>query len=200
MARYAICCLASLLAGGLAAPRDVAAQNLVTNGQFASDLSGWQFPDATPTWAAYDVAGSASSGSAYFVNTQAASGVTLSVLEQCIPVTQTGAYVFGVSAFTPTGQASAGALLGNYSVDLHHVDCSGGCSTLGGFEIPGLGAWAAYATTTSFNPPLLVQSLNPDASIAVELLVQKTPAGGSFGGYFDAVYLIRDTLFMSGFE
>ena len=196
----AISCLASLLAGGLATPRDVAAQTLVTNGHFASDLSGWQFPDATPTWVAFDVAGSASSGSAYFVNTQAASGVTLSVLEQCIAVTQTGAYVFGVSAFTPTGQASAGALLGNYSVDLHHVDCSGGYSTLGGFEIPGLGAWAAYATTTSFNPPLLVQSLNPDASIAVELLVQKKQAGGSFGGYFDAVYLIRDTLFMSGFE
>lgn len=200
MTRYAVCCLAGLLAAGLATTRAADAQNLVANGQFASDLSGWQFPDATPTWTAFDVAGSSSSGSAYFVNTQAASGMTLSVLEQCIPITQTGAYVFGVSAYAPTGQASAGSLLGNYSVDLHHADCSGGYSTLGGFEIPGVGVWTAYATTTLFNPPLIVQSLNPDASIAVELLVEKSPAGGSFGGYFDAVSLVRDTLFTSGFE
>ena len=176
------------------------AQNLVTNGNFDNDLAAWDFPDATPTWTAFDSAGAAGSGSAYFVNTQAAAGARQLVLRQCIQVTQTGAYVFGVAGYTPSGQASTGNLVGSYSVDLHHADCSGGWNTLGGFYMPSLDAWTEYATDRPSNPAMLVQSLNPQASIAVELSVEKTPAGGSFGGYFDAISLIRDTLFLDGFE
>lgn len=175
-------------------------QNLVANGDFATGLGGWDFPDATPTWTSFDIHGAAGSGSAYFLNTQAASGIRQYVLKQCIPITQRGTYIFGASGFTPTGQASAGDLVGSYLMDLHHADCSGGYNAAGGFYMTSLGVWTAYATTTPSNPAMNVFSLNPDASIEVELAVEKTPTGGSFGGYFDAAYLIRDTLFLDGFE
>lgn len=190
------CCLFLLAAS----PCTTMAQNLLVNGDFESDLSHWDFPDATPTWTMFDVNGSPSSGSAYFENTQAAAGTRQIVLRQCVQVVETGAYVFGVSGYTPLAQDSNGNLLGDYYVDLHHADCSGGFSAVGGFYLPSLGTWQTYATTTQSNPAMLVQSLNPDASIMVELIVEKLPAGGSFGGYFDAVYVLRDTLFTDGFE
>jgi len=176
------------------------AQNLLANGDFDTDLSGWNTPEVTPTWSSFDVDGAAASGSAYFVNTQADAGVRQAVIAQCIVITQPGAYIFGGSAYTPTGQASTGYLVGGYLVDLHHSDCSGGWSATGGFFMQSLGAWTHYATTGGFYQPLIVYSLNPEASIFIEFSIEKTEAGGSFGGYFDAAYLIRDTVFIDGFD
>lgn len=195
--------LTSAALGLLAAFASAArAQNLVANGDFATSvaLADWDFPDATPTWMAFDINAAPASGSAYFLNTQAAAGVRQQVLKQCIPITQKGTYIFGVAGYTPTGQASSGNLVGSYAMDLHHADCSGGYNAIGGFYMPSLGAWTTYSTTTPANPPMNVSALLPEASILVELGVEKAPANGSFGGYFDAAYLVRDTLFMDGFE
>ena len=175
-------------------------QNLLANGDFDTDLSGWSTPEVTPTWSSFDVDGSAASGSAYFVNTKADAGARQAVIAQCIAITQPGAYIFGGAAYTPTGQASTGYLVGGYLVDLHHGDCSGGWSATGGFFMQSLGAWTHYATTGGFYQPLIVYSLNPEASIFIEFSIEKTEAGGSFGGYFDAAYLIRDTVFIDGFD
>jgi hypothetical protein len=189
------------LAGAAASIAHAAiAQNLLANGDFDSDLSGWNAPEVTPTWSSFDVDASTASGSAWFANTQAGAGVRQVVIAQCIPITQTGAYIFGGAAYTPTGQASTGYLVGSYLVDVHHADCSGGWSAVGGFFMNSPDQWTRYATTGGFYRPLIVDSLNPDASILVEFSVEKTDADGSFGGYFDAIYLIRDTLFFDGFD
>lgn len=175
------------------------AQNLVVNGDFAANLNGWSFPDATPAWAAFDVDALPGSGSAYFANTQSGTNTRPYVLRQCISIARKGAYIFGASGYTPNAQPSSGNLVGSYFSDLHNSDCSGGYTAAGGFFMSGVGQWKSYSTSTAQNPALIV-SLNPAASILIELGVDKPTAGGSFGGYFDAVYLIRDTLFQDGFE
>ena len=182
------------------ASTSASSQNLLANGDFDIDLSGWSTPEVAPTWSGFDVDGSAASGSAWFANTQASAAVRQVVISQCIPITQTGAYIFGGAAYTPTAQASTGFLVGGYLVDVHHDDCSGGWSAVGGFLMDSLGQWKRYATSGGFNLPLIVDSLNPKASILVEFSIEKTEAGGSFGGYFDDAYLIRDTVFMDGFD
>lgn len=176
------------------------AQNLLANGNFDTDLSEWNMPDATPSWSSLDVDASPASGSAYFVNTQADANARQVVLLQCIAITEPGVYVFGAAAYTPTGQAGTGYLVGSYAVDLHHADCSGGWSAAGGFFMQSLGEWQRYAATGGMYPLLIVPSLNPEASILILFAVEKTEAGGSFGGHFDAAYLIRDTIFDDGFD
>lgn len=190
-----------LLVGAFASTTHaVNAQNLLVNGDFDADFSGWDTPELTPTWASLDADGLNTSGSVWFANTQAGASVRQVVISQCIPITQTGAYLFGGAAYTPTAQASTGYLFGNYAVDAHHADCSGGYSAVGGLFMTSLGQWTHYATTGGFYPPLIVPSLNPQASILIQFAVEKTEAGGSFGGYFDDAYLIRDTVFMDGFD
>jgi hypothetical protein len=59
------------------------------------------------------------------------------------------------------------------------------------------GQWAPYSSGSviriSYPPP-------PSMSIDVRLRVDKTDAGGSFGGYFDDVSLVRDTVFIGNVE
>jgi len=197
MKRFA--CL--LLAGFIASLADTAcAQNLLANGDFDTDFSGWDTPEVMPAWSSFDADGSPSSGSVWFANTQAGTSVRQAVVSQCIPITETGAYIFGGAAYTPANQASTGYLVGGYLVDLHHADCSGGYSAMGGFFMTSLGQWTHYATTGGFYQPLIVPSLNPEASILIQFAVEKNDAGGSFGGYFDDAYLIRDTVFVDGFD
>lgn len=171
------------------------AQNLLVNGNFDTNLDGWQFPDATPTWAALDIDGSPSSGSAYYANAQAAASTQLVVLSQCTPITEAGAYLVTAFGLAATGQAN-GHLVGSYTLDVHHTDCSGGFVALGGNYIATTGQWESFQSpaiiVTPPAPPLM--------SINVLLRVDKIDAGGSFAGNFDAISLVRDTIFMEGFD
>lgn len=176
------------------------AQNLLANGDFDTDFSGWDTPVVTPTWSSFDADASATSGSVWFANTQADANVRQIVISQCVPIGEKGAYIFGGAAYTPTGQVSTGYLVGGYAVDAHHADCSGGYSAVGGFFMSSLGQWTRYATTGGFYQPLVVPSLNPEASILIQFSVEKTEANGSFGGHFDDATLIRDTVFIDGFD
>ena len=182
------------------APPALTAQDLVTNGNFDAGLNSWTFPDASPMWSSFDMNGSATSGSAFFVNTQAGPYVSQLVLKQCIAIAQTGAYIVGISSYIPSVQNGSGYLIGGYSMDLHHADCSGGWSAAGGLFMSSQGAWTTYSTTVPSNPVLNVSIRDPEASISIELSVDKTTAGGSYGGYFDGAYLIRDTVFLDGFD
>jgi hypothetical protein len=176
-------------------PACASAQNLLSNGSFDTDLGGWQFKDATPTWSPMDIDGSPNSGSAYAVNAQASSGTQLVVLSQCVPITLAGAYVVQAWGYAATGQAS-GHLVGSYTLDVNHTDCSGGFVALGGNYINSAGQWA------SFNSGAIIVTYppQPSMSINVALRVDKSDAGGSFAGYFDDVSLVRDTIFDGGFE
>lgn len=195
------CFACFVLAASIASIAQIAnAQNVLANGDFDTDLSSWDTPVVTPTWSSFDIDGSPDSGSAWFANTQSGASVRQIVISQCIPIAETGAYIFGGAAYTPTGQTSTGYLVGGYAVDLQHADCSGGWSAVGGFFMSSLGQWTHYATTGGFYQPLMVPSLNPSASILIQFSVEKTEADGSFGGYFDDAFLIRDTVFMDGFD
>ncbi|MGA9335114.1 MAG: hypothetical protein WBV39_12615 [Rudaea sp.] len=181
----------------LALPTVSTAQNLLVNGDFATDLSGWQFPDATPTWSSFDADGAIGSGSAHGTNAQAGADARVFVLRQCVPISQPGLYVFGASGYTPSGQV-AGDLVANYFVTLNS-DCSGDTTVnTGGFFLPGVDQWQAYTSGTLLNIP--PQSPFPAMAIRISLGVDKSPAGGSFAGYFDNVFLIRDPIFSDGFE
>lgn len=192
---FLTCATCGLLVLAAALASCALAQNLLGNSDFATDLSGWQFPDATPSWSPFDVDGSPNSGSAHAVNSQANADTMLVVLSQCVPITQAGLYIVRASGYAATGQSS-GHLVAGYTLDLHHIDCSGGFSAAGGDYITTAGQWGSYST----GAVLRIDAPQPLMSINVRLRVDKTDAGGSFGGYFDAVSQIRDTIFINSFE
>lgn len=172
-------------------------QNLLTNGQFDADLSGWTFPDATPIWSAFDVNGAANSGSAFGTNAQAAAGARVLVLRQCVLVTQPGFYALAASAFTPAGQVDGG-LIFSYRARRNSPACSGGIFNAFGNYMPSVGQWQRYTSGTFLQIPA---PLAPDTTVEVLLGIDKTPAGGSFSGYFDDVTLVFDPpIFANGFE
>jgi hypothetical protein len=191
-----LCCAAIALLALAFAPICASAQNLLSNGDFDTDLSDWQFPDATPNWSSFDVDGSPDSGSAYALNMEATAGTQLVVLSQCVPITQAGLYIVRAYGYADTGQSN-GDLVAGFKYDLNHTDCSGPYSGLGGNYIRPHGQWSSYS---SGNAILISYPLPASMSIEVYLRVDKTDAGGSFGGNFDGVSLIRDTIFIDGFE
>jgi hypothetical protein len=180
----------------MALPAAAPAQNLLVNGDFASDVSDWTYPDAQPIWSGFDVNGASNSGSALGTNAAAAAGSRVYVLRQCIPIVEPGLYVLGVSAFTPTGQVD-GNLLFSYVARANSPDCSGGAFIAGGLFLPSVGQWRRYTSGTSLR---ISAPLTPGTTVEVLLGIDKTPVGGSFSGYFDAVSLVYDPIFNDGFQ
>jgi hypothetical protein len=128
----------SLLLGGFAlvlAPA-ASAQNLVTNGDFATDLAEWDDIDAE-TWSSEDAAGDPASGS-MLVNNSSGPNTGVYAL-QCIAVDAGQTYTFGASHLSEgtgtTGQAR---------VDLRFwgsADCSADDLTLHRIESAATGDW-----------------------------------------------------------
>jgi hypothetical protein len=192
---FLACAMCGLLVLAAAPVSCALAQNLLSNGDFATDLSGWQFPDATPSWSPFDIDGSTDSGSAHAANSQANADTMLVMLSQCVPITQAGLYIVRAWGYAATGQSN-GHLVAGYTLDLHHTDCSGGFSAVGGDYIATASQWGSYSS----GAVLRIDAPQPLMSINVLLRVDKTDAGGSFGGYFDAISLVRDTIFIDSFE
>lgn len=173
------------------APLAAAAQsNVVVNGDFASaaDLSGWQTA-ASSVWSTLDRNADPTSGSAFASNDSAAANTRLTQLSQCIPLTQRGHYLFGASAYVaPTG-VQGGLVM---SVIAHPT---AGCNSGGpssGIFLPSSGAWRDYEFGIG------VASL--PAAMEVLLIVEKDDAGGTYGGFFDNVHVVLDTVFLGDFE
>lgn len=88
-----------------------AAQDLVQNGSFAADLSGWNVHNdalSNADWASPDAGGSGSSGSVFITDTSAAEGTLDTPIEQCITVLPGAQYVLSSKFFIPSGQAATG--------------------------------------------------------------------------------------------
>ena len=171
----------------------VPGQNLLSNGDFATDVGGWDYPDGTPFWSAMDADSAPDSGSAGFTNVAVDAGVRQYVLHQCLPITEPGTYLFSVSAYTPTSQAS-GNLVMSYIVH-PTAACVGGAINAGGDYMPSVGNWKNFRMAFTLGSPL-----PPNTSVDIELAVEKTPAGDSLTGYFDNVRLDLDTIFADNFE
>jgi hypothetical protein len=85
----------------VALPAFAGAQNRVTNGSFDVDLAGWDFPDATPVWTAFDIANSPESGSALVTNASTMADSIVVVLRECLPITKAGRYDSGTIINVP---------------------------------------------------------------------------------------------------
>jgi hypothetical protein len=175
------------------------AQDIVANGGFAADLAGWDTQGSSnivAQWVAVDAGGSPNSGAAQVANSHptASQGVTL---KQCHPAVPGHTYRLGGKVRVPSG---AGQSLANTAVlSLRFAD-DPACSvfSLGSVTFPP--SPASFDTWITRGPFDRVAPASAQ-SVQVRLLVSKGPAGGSFTGQFDDVYLIpQDLLFGSGFQ
>ncbi|HRQ65682.1 MAG TPA: hypothetical protein PKZ76_12610 [Xanthomonadaceae bacterium] len=166
--------------------------NLVPNGGFATDLGGWApSGEGTAVWSDVDIDDDTGSGSALLGNAEATAGQRVYPLEACIVLGETGLHRIGASGMGLSGAAS-GRLVFSYSLR-HAADCTGGASAIGGLFLNSIDTWQSVElSATAFSLP---------ATIELRLGIEKDPAGGSFHGHFDDVYVIKDALiFANGFE
>src|SRR5262245_23090918 len=95
----------------LASGARASAQNLVADGGFQSSLDAWQHdpsPDGTSAWSPDDANGSASSGSALLSSTASDTGVFITLLTQCVPVTAGARYTLSHKAKFADGESTTG--------------------------------------------------------------------------------------------
>lgn len=186
-----------LLMALLAVSSTGGAQQLVVNGDFDSDLSGWNVADAPRTaWAAFDYAGAAS-GSALLTNDLPGADAATINLTQCVVLAKPGRYVVSANGYLPAGQSS-GMLFVDFSLFLPSTTCQSPGSTPLGFYLPAtIGAWSSEVRT---NVDLDDIDILAGASIGVRVGIQKTSAGGSIQGYLDGVHVIYDPVFVGSFE
>jgi hypothetical protein len=87
----------------------LSAQNLLTNPDFDTGLSGFEVGDGVSWDGARDADGSPASGSARILTDFSRVGLTPIVVTQCIPMIEPGTrYVLGGKAFLPSGQTGSG--------------------------------------------------------------------------------------------
>lgn len=169
--------LAILLA---AAAGGASADNLVTNGSFASNIQGWSATsDATATWTPEDATGGSGSGSARVVNGAQAAGA-IAGLSQCLAVRAGQSYGWGarvkvsapsgVSAFVTLSLFDGGACGGT---ELARSSTDGPVSS-GDWELVSAKAVTAPAGALSAR---------------VLLAVQKASVGGTAEGLFDDAFV-----------
>ncbi|HTS03524.1 MAG TPA: hypothetical protein VMN04_13450 [Thermoanaerobaculia bacterium] len=159
--------------------RAAAASNVLVNGGFTSDLSGWTTgPDATASWIGVDAAGAAGSGSVSVTSAAAAPGAVTGLF-QCVAATPGASYDYGglVRVTLPSG-VSAFIMLSFFS----GAGCSGDELSRISTDAPPAGAWTPVSGKTAIAP-------DGTASARVFLVVQKAAAGGAAEAFFDAVYL-----------
>ena len=177
LTRLLLCSLAALL------PAAAAAQNILGNGGFASDLSSWILsgvPGST-TWSPLDAGGSAASGSVQIVNASTSFNNNNKGLSQCRAITPGASYDYGVKSRVPTGQANTAIvyiLLNFYA----GPGCTGDLSsTFGRLDntVPS-NAWSGR-TGTIVAPASAV-------SVIVFLFVYKQQEGGTVTAYFDDAF------------
>lgn len=194
--RLLLPCLITCCMPGLAP-----AQNLLVNGDFDADLSGWSVDPLAPvpSWEDIDIDDWAGSGAVRVTNTAAEPLGRIFPLEQCVPLTEPGRYRVIAHGYIPSGQ-EGGKLVVNYGLALNATDCSmsNGVQAAGGAFITTIDGWGRYDILIG---TLLQSPLPPNAMLKVRLGIEKNAAGGSFHGFFDAVVALRDPLiFRSDFE
>src|SRR6476620_11123979 len=99
-------CARMVLMALLAISSTCGAQQLIVNGDFDSDFSGWTVSDAPgTTWAPFDYAG-ASSGSVLFTNDMPTADAASTNLTQCVVLAKPGRYVVSANGYLLAGQSS----------------------------------------------------------------------------------------------
>jgi hypothetical protein len=123
--------------------------NLLTNGSFDRDLTGWATTFSTGTgsaiWSSLDANGSSTSGSARITSTQAQTGYQLL---ECINVEAGKLYEYGVKVRIPSGQDALGRMIiGVYEYDVPDCNKVGYFSSYSAEVRQPFDAWVPYAST-----------------------------------------------------
>jgi hypothetical protein len=157
------------------------AQNLVTNGEFHTDVSSWSAgPGATIEWNPLDWAANPASGSIRVTNVSLATGAAGAF--QCIPFHPAVPFEMGARVRIPLPQATIGtAFVTVFS--FANPTCSppaiGGANT-GSVSTQTPEVWVNLFTT-GLNPPPGTQS------VGVRLFVAKEQVKGALSALFDRV-------------
>jgi len=166
-----------LVAAGLAllAASPLAGQNVITNGEFATDLSSWSVLVGSGVWDPLDRNGSPASGSALLTAPD-----SFALLRQtCLPVVPGATYDFGATIYLPSGQGGSGH---SWIRVMWDSDCNPS-GIVGLHQTPdfaGLGSWQAVEYSQAAAPI--------DATFAhLDLAVVRT--SGTFSGHVDGVFL-----------
>ena len=107
-------------------PTFAVAQNLLSNGSFDSNITGWEGDSLyTTQWSSTDADDSATSGSLEIDSDIFDDLIVESDLaSQCVPAAPGRTFIFGGDVFVPTGQSAAGRALVRAS-SFASADCSG---------------------------------------------------------------------------
>ena len=171
----------------MAAP--LAAQNLVQNPGFASDLSSWAPFMAfglTEQWSSIDAGGDIHSGA--IQGTLPATGTFRNPIyaAQCVVVQPGTRYAFGTSVLLPSGTTPADAFATVFINVFPNTGCSGNQSmNIVAPNVTTLDAWTATSTTVTTGAA--------DQSVQVNLRVF-APFDTTLISYFDDVFVIVDPL------
>lgn len=171
-----------------------AAQNLLTNPDFDTDLAGWTGSEVgSATWHGTDVDDAPDSGSARIVNDLADPQTEAVVMSQCIPI-EPGEYQYGGHAFIPGGQAASGSVVMRVLGYSDTTNCTGGLFMVNGRLIDQTGDWSALAVDLSVSAGLLSGAAG---SIEFELAIRKTEAGGELVAFADELFIALSPLIFS---
>ena len=163
------------------------AQNLLQNGGFDEDLSGWQFFSdglrVLTLWQEEDAGGNPDSGSVSVTNFDEGEATTQVGLLQCVPVTSGQTYDLRAALRLPPGQAAVG--LAEATVFwFTSASCSGFLSDEFGFAQGNPGSWVDHRRLLT--APAGAQGAR------INLRVFKETGGGGLGAHFDSLFFGRE--------
>jgi len=194
-ARHRLCLISFLFA---ASTHGYAADNMLSNYGFDSDIAGWidshSATSIDSAWDSRDADGGA--GSAWVNNIDPVGSLGVS-LQQCIPVIAGRTYRWGGMIFIPSGLNQSDSDQAKLSVQWRaSSDCS---SSLAGGPVatgPVIGIFDTWIFRSH------VGQEAPAGAVAAwfKLLNTKFDAGGSFEVLFDDVYFEEKPFFESSFE
>jgi hypothetical protein len=174
--------LSFFVAALLVLPAFAAAQDLIVNGHFHTDINGWTLVGVgTQAWDPLDFEGNPGSGSIRITNTNpVANQVTGS--GQCILLTPSGTYEAGARVRWPSGQAGLGA--GGVGMAwFNNTTCTD--PPISTQNTPGV-----INTTTNLWIETFLPAVTPPpgtVAVGVAVGVGKSGAGGSLTALFDRV-------------
>ena len=164
------------------------AENILVNGDFDDDLSGWtcEGPPAELAWTPEDGSGRSSSGSLRVINRDAVDNNTAASCRRCLAVNGPATYSLGGRGRVPAGQGQ-GATPRISALLFASGDCSGDLidgATNSSDPLPP-GGWRDLQGESLTVPP-------GAASVRFDAGLRKHGNGGEVLGYLDELELCRD--------
>jgi hypothetical protein len=169
----------------------LAAQNLLTNPDFDTNLEGWK---TLATWSSEDWQGSPTSGSAIEVNSHPSTW-GMEIVSQCVEIPSPAEqYRLNGWILNPSGQSGSG--YGKLYLALFSAPACDDEHFMGGFDTAAVGqtgVWEAVDVTVDMQPGVV--------SLKVGTVLQKIDEPGAVQVYVDHVILeVIGEIFADGFE